>query len=86
MIDAEEPSIAADRHVGVGCLLVELAIAPLALHELLLDPQPLELDGGPRGEDPEDEEPAGLGGMGRSSKTARWPSTRPSPSSSGTPR
>ena len=64
MIDAEEPSIAADRHVGVGCLLVELAIAPLALHELLLDPQPLELDGGPRGEDPEDEEPAGLGRHG----------------------
>src|SRR3954447_7507581 len=64
VIDAEEPSIAADRHVGVGCLLVELAIAPLALHELQLDPQPLEFDGGPRGEDPEDEEPPGLGRHG----------------------
>ena len=64
VIDAQEPSIEADRHVGVGCLFIEVPVAPLALDELLLDPQPLELDGGPGGEDPEDEQPAGLGRHG----------------------
>ncbi len=64
VVDAQEPLIGSDGHVGVGCLLVKIAVAPLALEETLLDPEALELDGRPGGEDPEDREPAGLGRQG----------------------
>jgi hypothetical protein len=64
LIDALESSVVSDGHVGVGRLLEKLPVAPLALDELLLDAQPLELDGGAGGEDPEDEGPPRLGRHG----------------------
>ena len=50
--------------IGVRRFFVEIPVAALALDQLLLDPQPFELDGGAGGEDPEDEEPPRLGRHG----------------------
>ena len=63
-VHADQAQVRPERHVSVRRLLVEVPVAALALDQPLLDPQPLQLDSGASGEDPEDEKPARLGRHG----------------------
>ena len=63
-IDAEDSALAADRQVAHRRLFVEIAIATFAFQEPFLGPEPLQLGGGPSGEDPENEQPARFRGHG----------------------
>src|SRR5260370_12641014 len=60
-VDVEELALRPQGNIGVRRLLVEVAIAVLALDKPSLDSQPLELDSRACGKDPEDEQPARLG-------------------------
>ena len=85
-VDIQEFAVFSEGHVSVRRLLVEVPVASLALHQPLLDPQPLELDGRAGGEDPEDEEPARLGRHGPLVEHGQVSEDVPPPSSNGTPR
>ena len=63
-VHADQAEVRPERHVSIRRLLVEVAIAALALDQPLLDPQPLQLDGGAGGEDLEDEKLPRLGRHG----------------------
>ena len=58
VIGAENSPFAADGQVAHRRLFVEIAIATFALQEPFLGPEPFQLRGGPRSEDPENEQPA----------------------------
>jgi hypothetical protein len=60
-VGADEARLEVLEHVGDRCLLVQVAIAPLALAESLLHAQPGQLRRRPRGEDAEDEDPLRVG-------------------------
>ena len=54
-VGADDPPVGADDQVGVGRVLIEVAVAALTVLEALLGPQALDLGGGEGGEDPQDE-------------------------------
>ena len=54
--------VSSERHISTRRFLVKFPVAALALDQLLFDPQPFELDGRSRREDPKDEQQPRLGG------------------------
>ncbi len=54
-VAALDPPVGADDQIGIGRVLIKIAIASLTLPEALFGPHPLPFGGGPGGEDAEDE-------------------------------
>ena len=61
-VDIDQVKVSSERHVSIRRFLVQITVAALAFDQLLFDPQPFELDGRARGEDPKDEQQSRLGG------------------------
>src|SRR3954452_22093107 len=55
-VDVEDPQVSGDSQIGIGRILIKVAVAGFTLLELLFGPKALQLGRRAGGENPEDEE------------------------------